>query len=198
MISTSTSGSGVWVYWVSTSDATSTSITDNTWFDWNRTYTCGGGSAATTTNCDRCTTGTWQVWVREYTPPQRTTEELEAERQRREKYEADRKAAEARAAELLMEHLDDEQKAAFKEYRKFHVIGSDGARYEIECTKRMHNVFQLDNQGERVQELCAYQTGETPLADNFLAQKLALETDAPAFRRVANKWDYKTRRPLAA
>lgn len=161
----------IWQAWTNcTSSATSTS--DTTWYDWNTT---GASNLSTATYYQ---SGTYR---------QPTAEELEraaaAQRERAEK----QRLADARAAELLREHLDEEQRASYERDKKFHVIAADGQRYEVDCGKRMHNVFALDEQGRRVDEFCIYQDGGTPLADNHLAQKLLLEADPVEFRRIANR-----------
>lgn len=100
--------------------------------------------------------------------------------------ERERKANK-RATDLLRRHLTKEQRVTYDRDKKFHVIAADGQRYEVDCGKRMHNVFALDKQGRRVEEFCIYQEGPTPLADNHLAQKLLLEADPAEFRRIANR-----------
>lgn len=92
----------------------------------------------------------------------------------------------ARATELLMAHLDEQQCLSYQQHRKFHVVGADGKRYEIDCQLNHRNVFEVDDQGKRLRGFCIYQLGDCPLPDNHLAQKLALEADIETFKRVAN------------
>lgn len=173
-----------------------TATTCDSWYQWT--------SSATTT----CAATTWECWTTSdsvtetvyYRAPvysdEETAEQKAAREERRrirqqedEKRLAETAAAEAKANELLASVLDDEQRTAWERSKKFHVIGSDGVRYEVDCKKRQHNVFALDETGKRVQELCLVQTGGTPLGDHLACQKLLLESDAEMFRRVANKWD---------
>ena len=183
-----------WYEWCGTGTAaTSTSDTDTTWVKWNT-------GTATSTSTGECLI----EWNRGYArgtyavqkPREKTQEEIaaqkkaEAEYQERMRKEAEeRKAAEVRAAELLSQHLDDEQADSLAKSKRFHVVGSDGERYEIYCTKRQHNVFALDAEGKRKREYCIVQTGPTPLSDHLLSQKLLLEADAERFKKIANKWD---------
>lgn len=99
--------------------------------------------------------------------------------------DADEKARRA-AERLLFAHLTEEQKAMYRRLRRFRVVGSDGEVYEVDATKRQHNVFLLDQQNRRTQEFCIYQGGRTPLADNHLGQKLLVEADAVLFKKIAN------------
>lgn len=203
MACTGTSSTGTWGKWVITYNATgaATDTTCTVWQDWN--------STATDTTCTVSTV--WVTWnegsnvYATYQPPQRTPEELEADRVRREqeqveyrRREAERiaaaDAAERKASELLWNCLTAEQQAAFKAAKKFQVAGADGVKYEIDCTKRSHNVFTLNESGERVKSHCAYPNGSVPLADQALSQKLALETDVAMFHRIANVFDLIDRR----
>jgi hypothetical protein len=120
----------------------------------------------------------WQAPQNVYVPKKSSRQE-----------EDQRKLAEERAEELLKEHLTDEQREMYERVKKFHVITEKGKRYEIDCSnkKRMHNVYELDDKGIRKIEHCIYQGNWGPLGDNYLAQKLMLETDEEAFRRIANQ-----------
>jgi len=113
-------------------------------------------------------------------------ENVERERARVDVVRHDREAAERRALELLESHLTAEQRRQLERLRAFRVVARSGRVYEIDAEKRMHNVYELDGQGRRVNELCIYQRGALPLADNTLAQKLMLEADEAEFRRIAN------------
>jgi hypothetical protein len=198
-----------WAYWCTeggTYTTSSTASTTTAWSSW-----CDYSTAATTTAASGDVWITWNtsgtnasattmpVSVRRAAIPERTPEQIAADqaaqrrreaewKAERDKREAEAKAAEARATKLLKENLDDEQRKELASHKRFHVVGSDGERYEVDCTKRQHNVFAVKD-GKRVREFCAVQTGDTPLQDHLLAQKLMLEADADAFKRVANKWD---------
>jgi hypothetical protein len=109
--------------------------------------------------------------------------------ERKAEDERQRVEAKAKARALLESLLNEKQARQLQDEKKFHVIGSDGVRYEVDCTKRQHNVFALNETGQRVREFCLVQTGNTPLEDHLACQKLLLESNAPEFHRVANKWD---------
>ena len=146
-----------------------TSATENlTWATWNIST-----ASVTSTDC------TWMTWsdTNEGTLWPRPTKE---ERKKKE-------AAKKRDTETLRKHLSPKQRTQYDKDNRFHVIGSDGKRYEVDCKRRMHNVFEIDKQGKRLVEHCIYQSGNTPLPDNHLAQKLMLETDAVEFLRIANQ-----------
>lgn len=182
-----------WECW-NTSGTTATSNVSGVWLKWN-------SNKATATNSATC----WEGWVYQcggsggasvatFTKP--TAEEIEARKRReeseaaeRKKREAEQKAADEKAAALLRDNLTKEQADALDKHKTFAVIGSDGERYEIDVTKRQHNVFLTDEQGNRVREFCIHNGYKTPMADSHLAQKLLLEADAEHFKRVANKWD---------
>lgn len=107
-------------------------------------------------------------------------EALEAEC--RQRLEADKKAD-----NLLAEHLDDGQRDAYKRCGEFYVVGSDGVRYGVKPAQRSNNVQEYSADGRRVARYCAHLPHDIPAADNALAQKLAIETDVEAFKRVANR-----------
>jgi hypothetical protein len=90
------------------------------------------------------------------------------------------------AEELLLENMTPEQVEMWKKTKNFHIIGSDGERYELDARKQWHNIFKLNKEGKRVEEFCIYQSGGTPLSDNHLMQKLIIEADTELLRRVAN------------
>lgn len=129
------------------------------------------------------------------TPPE-TAEEwgdrlVEAAERQARKFATEKKQREdalQRAQELLLSLLDEEQAKMFMEKRQFHVVSQEGNRYEIDCTRREHNVFELQGT-KRVREYCIVQTGSTPLFDSILAQKLMLEMDEKSFHRIANRWN---------
>lgn len=187
----------------------STSYYTGPWTAWNDTYTT---TTWTTTNSS-CTSSTWDAW-NYYAPRRRDsvwyawngatstttanlyveprvveTDEQRAAREERERQRAaDAAEAKARATELLLSVLDEQQAADFLERKEFTVEGSDGKRYLIR-EGRMHNVFEIDEDGNRVVEICGHVRPHIPNEDNLAAQKLALETDAPRFLQIANRWD---------
>lgn len=115
------------------------------------------------------------------------------ERRAAEQAAREREEAEAlgRAQALLMSVLSKRQRREFRANREFTMVGSDGKRYLIRYGFQ-HNVFELDDEGNRVTELCGHVAGPLPMEDHMAAQKLALERDAVSYRRVANKWDIRS------
>jgi len=168
------------------------------WKVWNEanTSTWSASSNASITwadNSDGTTTAsiTWTKWNSNYSisarPVRKTPEELA--QQKREAAEKRKREEEAvrKAETLLKECLSPKQEADYEKAKRFHVICEDGHRYEIDCTKRQHNVFRLGEDGKQQEELCISQRGgNLPLPDNALAQKLLLEANEEEFRRIAN------------
>lgn len=141
---------------------------------------------------DTATSDPWEMWVStssatttaekaQRAEARRIAEAAEAER-KREQAEADK-----RAANLLRSLLSPEQIADLEKHRRFYLTTESGQRYEIDCKKRMHNVFEVDANGKRLVEHCIYQKGELPLADNAAAQLLLLKADENEFKRISNK-----------
>jgi hypothetical protein len=100
--------------------------------------------------------------------------------------------AELRGAQLLSDHLSQEQRIEYETRGYFHVTGSDtGKRYRVQRGFQM-NVEELDERGRRVRLLCFMPEGLLPLGDMLLAQKMALELFEADALRVANQcqlWD---------
>lgn len=182
---------------------------DTAWYDW----TCSATSGTTTTyakvstTCSATVWADWSKYAYAHTAPKKLTAAEKAERDRKEQErlqvaaeqarladiarreaEAVAKEAQERARRLFLEVLDTEQRQTFEKNQKFYLIGSDGERYEVDCTKHHQNVYQVDKEGKRKVGYCAYATGGVPLSDNHIVQKLLLETDAKAFLKVANSW----------
>lgn len=193
-----------WIRW----NAASTTATsgDYTWGQWS------DSTAASTTTSGTYSPDAWVQWSNGQVgkvvygkPPTVTPKQLAANKKREaelqeqaRKLQEERQAAQLRAAELLAESLTEDQRKSMEDTKHFAVIGSDGERYEIDCTRRQHNIFQVDKNGRRVREFCIGQRGDTPLADNHLAQKLLLEADAELFKKTANKWDLVPSRKAVA
>lgn len=179
----------VWLSWTSAASNTC----DSTWNGWVQ-YDYGTSAASTNyvwrTWNDSCawhnTNGVYRPAAPAIVRTPSRSELRRREKQRRKS--AAKKQIALRAAErLLLEHLSQEQAEQYREEKKFAVITEEGRRYEIDCGKRMHNVFEVDEAGRHKVEHCIYQQGQNPLPDNVLAQKLLLEADEPAFRRIANQ-----------
>lgn len=164
------------------SQTASTSSAD-TWQTWNDSTNADTWNNGWTSN----TNSTPSVRVAaSWTPGTETAEQRVAREAAECKRQEKRKQATKTAEKLLKECLSPEQREEYSNGKRFHVISQDGNRYEIDCEKAQHNVDRLDSTGKRIENLCAYQTGSTPLPDNALAQKLMLETDESQFRRIAN------------
>ncbi len=198
-----TSSCDVWYDWTSSSCSGKYDDTSNatTWSYWSTASTCSVTSGQIYF--------TWIKAAAAHSPRPETADERAIREERNRIAQAEREAAdknrreeeavaEQRAKDLLVATMNEEQKQSFQSERKFFLIGSDGERYEVDCTKRQHNVFAVDAEGRRVREFCLVQTGGTPLSDNHLAQKLLLETDAERFRKVANQWELSPTRRVAA
>lgn len=98
-----------------------------------------------------------------------------------------RRAAEARALELLLSLLDDQQARSYQERRWFEVTGSDGGRYRIRRDGQAGNIEELDAAGELAATWCIHPPGSLPDADAHVAQLLHLQTDEPGFRQTGNR-----------
>jgi hypothetical protein len=82
---------------------------------------------------------------------------------------------EQRAVDLLKQNLSPLQRQQYEWNRSFEVIGGGtGRRYRI-CHSSMMNVELLDAKGKSIRLLCFMPDGRLAIADNMLAQKMALE-----------------------
>jgi len=96
-------------------------------------------------------------------------------------------AAQARSLRLLVQNLSNTQRREFARRSCFEVTGGvTGKRYRIGAS-HMYNVALLDEGGDCEYLLCFAPTGELPLADVLLAQKLTLELYESEALKVANK-----------
>jgi len=198
-----TSTSGVWYEW--TTNTASTSCTAEVWGLW-----CGDDDWT----CNTATTTAWRTWTtaasgstytiarapkpRPLTPEEQARadedhrkwrEQEAARRAERDRQEAERKRLEAeadkRAEELLLAHLDAEQKKEYAKDKTFHVRCRHGRRYRIHRAWSGH-VTRLNEQNRPVERFCIHPRESVPLPDNQLLAKLMLETDPDHFRKVAN------------
>ncbi len=167
--STATCATDVWTPWCATG-TTTTSSTSTTWGTW-----CNGEITYRT--------------VQSYAPRIITQSPEEIARRQADLKKADeiRVKAEARANQLLRELLTPDQRVQYDDKRRFYVITDSGKRYEVDCQKKMHNVFEVDAVGKRIEEHCIYANGNVPLPDNAAAQLLLLRANEPEFRRIANQ-----------
>jgi hypothetical protein len=92
-----------------------------------------------------------------------------------------------KARALLKEWLSPVQLARYERDGYFEVIGShSGKRYRIRRGRYM-NIEELDERGIKIGVLCFGPTGELPIGDVMLAQKIALERAEKAALVVANR-----------
>ena len=93
----------------------------------------------------------------------------------------------ARAFELLRANFSPAQREQYEQDRPFEVTGSDtGRRYRI-YYGNLGNVVELGVGGEEVHSWCFHPTGNLPVGDVMLAQKLALELFEREALGVANR-----------
>ena len=177
-----------WQTW--TSNTATTSTGPQIWYDWNGTST-----ACSSDTHYYASDYSWDRWnppenVLISSLPSRTLRETR-EREERSAYAVtvEQKVKAQRVAEqLLLENMTPDQREMYEKTKRFHVISSEGKRFEVDCNgRRYHNVNELNAEGKRIVEHCIYQRGGTPLGDNYLAQKLLLECDEKEFRRIANQ-----------
>lgn len=184
----------IWYTWCSDASGTATS---EIWVPWCRETESG---YITTTNtwkhwCDTTTTNaTYRVVELPPLTAEQFAAQLESVRRREEEHRRNlererrlRKAAEARAEELLRTLLDAEQRAEYDRAKRFYVVSRSGKRYEIDTKRKMHNIFEVDPAGKRIEEHCIYADDDLPLPDNIAAQLLLLRANENEFRRIANQ-----------
>lgn len=181
MGTTSTNRVG-WNYWMAVGTTSSSTGTAETWVGWN-SCTTSVTTAATTS----CTQETWVTWTNGV--PQVAAEHA-AERERREKKEVERRAAEAtkeeKARQLLREVLTDEQDKQFEENGYFELTAvKTGNKYRIK-RGRSKNVELVSANGKTLKTLCFHPQEYVHNFDTLVAQKLMLETDEEEVQRVAN------------
>ena len=96
--------------------------------------------------------------------------------------------ASERAEALLLGLLDEDQAASYIQRGWFEVTGSAGGRFRVNKRGQAGNVDELPaDGGDRIASYCIHPSGGFPDADAHVAQYLALVTDEPEFRRVANR-----------
>lgn len=94
--------------------------------------------------------------------------------------------ADARARELLLALLTDEQARTYQQDGWFDVLGSDGGLFRIINRGQAGNVEELAG-GQAIASYCCHPPGRLPDADAHAAQLLHLQTDEKGFRRTANR-----------
>lgn len=106
------------------------------------------------------------------------------ESERRERH-ATKQAAEGRAEQLLLSVLTTDQQDQYRRLGAFNVVTQGGNTYRIRKGKQQ-NIALVDSRGVVREELCAHMSDiSLPTCDHMVAQKLMLEADETAFRRVA-------------
>ncbi len=177
----------IWQAWNQYQTTTATGATtllvhDGTWRNWIKIGTNSSVSSVSTN---------WTGWNEAY----EETREQQQQRAAREReqaaaratYQAERETARARAEELLLSLLTDEQAASYTENGWFEVRGSRGGRWRIRRRGQMGNVDLMPEIGEvREASFCCHPPGGLPDADAHVAQMLHLVTDEEGFRRTAN------------
>ncbi|MCE3258245.1 MAG: hypothetical protein K0Q64_2328 [Nitrobacter vulgaris] len=89
---------------------------------------------------------------------------------------------------LLREWLSPVQRMQFAKNEYFEVVGGDtGRRYRI-YPGTMSNVFEIDETGHPRLGLCFRTTGELPIGDVMLAQKIGLENCERSVLAVAKSF----------
>ncbi len=202
--SDSTASTAAWIRWNCGTKTSTASC--YAWEQWNDD--CTEASVAYSTEITSTASIVWKVWAQTastkiaqrfeqavYRAPELTAEQKaeqirqqKAAAQQREKEAAQRLKAAERSIALLKSLLTPEQTAEYEKKKRFFVIGSDGNRYEVDCSQPHRNVYEVDETGKRKRGYCANATGNVPVADNHAAQKLAIETDVVAFKKVANSF----------
>jgi len=171
--------------------ALTTFTSDIVWASWNTTYSTTsswGSNSLYTLSAGYTTSSTiWTGWNTAW-------RESAEQRARREQHQAQaasrhqaRAVASARAEELLLALLTEEQAATYQEHGWFEVRGSRGGRWRIRNRGQSGNVDLMPEIGEERQATyCAHPPDHLPDADAWIAQMLHLVTDEEGFRKVAN------------
>jgi hypothetical protein len=182
MTSTSSANSYIWYTWTSgTSSSTDTSTDTFTWSNWNTE-----SSSTSTATCDT----SWVAWNIQYrstytarlkSPYERGDEErrLKALRKKREE---DKKVAEEKALQLLLDLIGEDQLKIYKETGRLFVKGN---KYDYIVQK---SGFIKRVEKDKITDLCVHLDNryKYPDTDNVVALKLALETDEDVILNKAN------------
>lgn len=173
--STTTNLTVVWDHWIGTTSTATTTTTTTIWTGW--------------------TSGTGDTLSRPVVVAHRraqTPEELEVLRQRQQEYEdrirrerEEKDAADKRAEELLVEHLNGRQRRQYRKDKSFTMVGRDGNRYRVTRAWGGH-VLRISKGGKPLERWCVHPDRTVPLPDNQLIAKLMLETNPEEYRRIAN------------
>jgi hypothetical protein len=193
--SSTTTGDKVWSNWVTYRYTTTSTSTASVWASWTN-----GTSSTTTTSYT--TDVTWTDWTNDinivtYRPVEltkaqkRAIKKAEAKRRAEEnvriaKAKAQEKAREKKARQLLKEVLTEEQNKQLDEKGYFELVSvGSGQRYRIR-RGRTRNVEKIDAEGKVVGRLCFHPVDEVHVYDTMVIQKVMLDCDEEAVKRVAN------------
>ncbi len=168
---------------------TTTGNTATTWTNW---ATTSATDCTTNVAWDRWSTGTFTLYPGKIIQPALTAEQsrqLEEQRQKeeieRQHREENKRIAEERALQLLLENLDENQKAVYETTKAIPIKVKSGHLYRIN-KGRAGNVEQVNDKGIRLKKLCFHPTENVPDFDTMLAQKLMLECCEEDVLRIAN------------
>lgn len=186
---TATSSDVCWGYWTGTQTSTAaTTTTNDTWYVW-----VGHDDNGVPQQYVGRSSGTRYMEYEIYGGRERkplhdahvVARDNEQRRIAAEKRRQERKAAEARAEELLHTSLTDAQRSDLKRDGFFFVDSKrEGRRYRIR-KGRMGNVDVMER-GRVLHRLCAHPNVQCPDDDTRLAQKLMLEHMEDRFIGLAN------------
>lgn len=99
------------------------------------------------------------------------------------KPDPNKKEADDRAKQLLLDHLSEEQKKTFEKEGWFECVGNKTGK-----TYRVHNYRNVNTvQGKT--KYCLVQKNTVPLPDQLLTEKMLIENDEEKFLKVANRFD---------
>lgn len=166
-----------WFHWTDTSTTTNIAITYDTkeyvWHEW--------------VNASNSTTSNWYKWndrdVQVAKIDSRIAEEIRIGNERNRRIRALRyrqigvlrKKAEERAEQLLLSLLDKDQTEEYRKHGTIHVNSQHGRRYCL-TNRKHHSVFEVNEKGERVREVCTVARNyDIPVADDMAARLLGLK-----------------------
>lgn len=180
-------GNGTWLQWNQTATS-ATNVTD-VWLGWNQTTV-----TASTTNV-----AIWASWTGSGTTYYEPVELSPEDRERRQAEAAERtrlaNEAKARARTLLLEVLDEQQRAELESDGHFHVHTRDGERtYRLKPGSPPQRIKGED--GSRW-SYCIHPRESFPADDTAAALKLMIEAEEASFLDIANA-THLGRIPVAA
>lgn len=170
---TSNDATDTWMCWA----GGTTAGTDDTWISWATDLSVAGNTWTTAPMVVQDAEVLAAAWAEQ---TRRREEWTRQEEERKQK----RKEADERAEELLRVELTESQLATLEAQSAFLVESEEGRRYRV---RRRRVVEELDENGEVVATYCIHSQMLIPAADTMLAQKLMLEVDEAAFRRIGNR-----------